>query len=301
MDKKNNLLKFLFNWGIYFLVIIFCFLTLVGFKTISELIYPTFIFGKILLFEDSKALTGAAIFWIVVRYLLLFSTSYLMIMIFSLITAIFSYNSYMASASKYPYNTFQLDKILTRGLNWNIYRTFQVIFPPFTVLTAGILLFLSLLYFFNFYLTFAGWSIGLVTFITTFVFTGLIFCFIFSLVLSFYNLITTLFGIECAVSEPDLSNNVIKKRSARLSFNNPYNFILYVLYLIFIISVIGEFVLALDMKSGFDSDFKSNILIACFVNVIFLFSLGRLKAHLYVESLLKQYNLITLHDKNVSF
>ena len=301
MNNRNRHLNLLFNWGIYLLVIILCLLLLVSVKTSSEIISPTFIFVKSLIFEDGRSLPLLSIFAIIVRFLLLFCAAYLIFIVFSTINIIFSYNSYRSLAAKYDQKIFSLWKTLKKGFNWNLYRVFYVLFPPMSVMIAGILLFLAFIYFFNVYLLFAGWSLGLVTFLTCFTFISLILGFIFSLGLSLYNLIITFFGIECAVSEPNLSNNTIKNRSARLSFNKSFNSILYLFYFLFIIAIVLQIILAIILKSSINIDNSRNIIIILMANLAFLFALSRIKTHLYIESLLKQYKMATIQDKNISF
>ena len=301
MDKSSSYLNFLFNWGIYFLVIILFLLLIIEVKTISELIYPAFILVKNFLFEEKNSLSTIILFSIITKFLLLSCSTYLIFVFFSVITTIISYNSYKSSADKYDYLKFSLEKILIKGINWNFYRTFYVLTPHIIVLTTGILIFLAVLYFFNFYLLFTGWNLGLATFISSFIFISFLFCFIFASILSVYNLMSTLFGIECAVSEPDLPNNTIKNRSIRLSFNTFSNFIFYLLNFAFIIFVIAQFIMATAFKNTVNSSNIANIIIIFMLDILFLFGLSRLKAHLYIESLLKQYKMITINSKGIDF
>lgn len=297
MNKSDSYIEFLFDWGLYFLAIILILLLLIVLKIFSGLLLPCFLIIKSLLFEENNP--GISLFSIIIRIFVLLSSLYLVFLVFSLFTTILSYNLYKSAASKYDYKEFRLEDILFKGLSWNTYRAFYVLFPPFVVLISGIVLFLAFLYFFNIFLAFAGFSLGLTSFITVFITITLILSFIFAVIMAVYNLAVTLFGTECAVSEPDLPNDVIKNRSIRLAFNKPSNFILYSFYFAFIIFVTFQLGVSIAVNNSINSDNMPNILILFCFNMLFLFGLNRLKAQLYIESLVKQYELITVNNNDL--
>jgi hypothetical protein len=137
-----------------------------------------------------------------------------------------------------------------------------------------------------------------VTFLTSFISISLAFGFIFALGIAVWNTFITLFGMECVVSEPELENFIIKKRSIKLSLAQKSNIKMYILYLIFLLTLVVQFlgiIIFPDILNG------GNFIILVALSVVdiaFFIGLGYLKSSLYIESLLHKYNMITFRDKN---
>jgi len=142
---------------------------------------------------------------------------------------------------------------------------------------------------FNFLLKVAGVSISLTAFLVSFITFSMMFLFIISLFVSFWQFSSTLFGTEIAVSEPRLKNKIIAKRSKKLIISGYYNILLCISSFVLIYSIIFQ------IKYALTTDLLTNPANQQFLNFFIVFNLfcliafEYLKASGYINSLIK-YN-----------
>jgi hypothetical protein len=106
----------------------------------------------------------------------------------------------------------------------------------------------------------------------------MLFLFIFSLLVSLWQLVSTIFGTEIAISEPRLKNKTIEKRSKKLIFSKPYNIFLCISYFAFICNIIFQ------TKYALTTDLLTNPANQQFLNSIIIFNLFCFSAFEYLKS-----------------
>ena len=174
-----------------------------------------------------------------------------------------------------------------KGIKWSFYRTFLVLAPPASVITAGSLLMFSSTVLFNLFLKIAGVSITLTAFLISFVSFGIMFLFMLSLLVSLWQLVSTLFGSEISISEPRLENKTIETRSKKLIFADKYNVFLCISYLVLISTAVFQ------LKYALVSDLLTNPGRQHFLNSMITYNLlgfavfEYLKASGYINSLIE--------------
>ncbi len=272
--------------------------------TISGLYEPVFAWIKLILNEEK--ITNNLIFQsiIILKILSVLIASGFIFIIYSALSTVFSCIFYKLCSRNYKKVNHPLKFSLIKGMKWNFYRTFLITAPPLSVIIIGSLLLISSIVFFNFFIKIAGLSVSFSTFFISFISFSLFFLFIFSLLFSLWQLVSTIFGIEIAVSEPKLQNKIIETRSKKLIFSQKTNILLGISYLVFIYNIIIQikYVLISDLLASHSGN---NLL-----NIIILFNLGcfmileYLKASSYVNSLMEHSKRISksaikviIHDK----
>ncbi len=211
---------------------------------------------------------------------------FLFYIVFSTVLSCIFYNF---CSRKYRKIMHPLKYSIISGIKWNIYRTFLVMTPPLFIKWIGIILFFSSIILFNWFLKIAGISLSLTAFSVSFITFSLIFLFVFSLLISAWQLFSTIFGTEIAISEPKLSFSKIENRSRKLIFFNRYNMFLCSLFLILILSIVfqAKYILATNL---FANPANKDIINAIIIfNLLFIITFEYLKSYGYINSLIK-YN-----------
>jgi len=296
--NTRDLIKFLFSYiALFILLFVFTLLILYTLTTMSKVFFLIAEYIRLSIFEETLN-TGINIPYMILKLISIIIAFYLLFIIYSVISAVATYKAYEVAAQKHSYKKPDLEDIFFKAISWNFYRTMYILSPVLSIGTVICLLFLLNIVLFNTILSIAGLSIEVITFLTSFISIGIALGFVFAAGLTVWNIFITLFGIECAVSEPKLENYIIKKRSIKLSLAQKTNIKMYVFYLIFILTLIVEFtgiIMFPDMLN------KENFMILTaliIINITFYIGLGYLKSSLYINSLLHKYNMITFKDKN---
>ena len=178
--------------------------------TLAGIHEPVFKWAKIIL-SDEKIKNGL-LFQLVIAgkiFSLLMAGGFIFMM-YSALSAAASCFFYKFCSRNYKKVGHPLKFSFIKGIKWSFYRTFLVLAPPISVITAGSILMFSSTVLFNLLLKIAGVSITLTAFLMSFVTFSLMFLFILSLLVSLWQLISTLFGTEISISEPRLENKTIE-------------------------------------------------------------------------------------------
>ncbi|MDD3014303.1 MAG: hypothetical protein PHC34_11425 [Candidatus Gastranaerophilales bacterium] len=296
--NAKNLIKFLFSYtALFILLVIFVLLTLYTLNTMSKVFFLIAEYIRISIYEENL---NAEIntFEMILKVGSITIAFYLLFILYSVISAVATYKAYEIAALKYSYKKPDLEEVFFKTISWNFYRLIYVLSPLLTIGTViGSLFFLNIILF-NEILSLAGFSIALVTFLTSFISISLAVGFIFVLGLTIWNIFITLFGMECVVSEPELNNNVIRKRSRKLSLAQKSNIKIYFFYTIFILALIVQFTGVILFPDILNEE--NLIILTAFIviDIIFFIGLGYLKSSLYINSLLYKYDTIIFKDKN---
>jgi len=294
----QDLTKFLFSYKSLFIILItFILLILYTLTALSKVFFILVEYIKLSVFTD---IVGSSIntFGIFIELISILIAFYLLFIIYSVISAVATYNSYEIAAQKYSFEKPHLENVLFKTIKWNFYRILYVLSPILSIaVIIGILTCMNV-FLFRVLLHLAGISIGLVTFLTSFISISLVISLIIAVGIVIYNVFTTLFGIECAVSEPGQENNVIRKRSQKLLLANKSNIKLYVFYFIFLSTLFLQFTGILLFPDILNMENILILVVFAAIDIIFYIGLGYFKSSLYIESILHQYDRITFKDKN---
>lgn len=289
--------KLIFPSGLIFLLlIILVSLTLI---IVSDIVAPIFSWFRDSFIEENSRINFIPPVSIILRAYVSVTSLYLLFVLYSVLSAIYSYNSYKTAAKDYFFKEHGLSDIIFRGLRWNFYRLYYILLPPFMVGALGIILFLLALVFFNTVIAIAGISIWFISFLTVFIFTSLLFGFFASLAVSFRNMLVTVFGMACAVSEPAMSNDVIKKRARRLAFAISSNYVLYAFYYLFILALTVQFLSVIFFPEFIILENLIPVLMIVILDAALFLALGYLKSSSYLDSVLHQYKKVIINRKNI--
>jgi len=258
--------------------------------TLSGLYEPVFNLVKSILSEENNIKSSLlSNITVILKILSLLIATGLIFVIYSILSTVFSCIFYNLCSRKHKTINHPLKFSIMKGIKWNLYRIFLILTPPLSIKAAGGVLFFSLILLFNLFLKIAGISISLTTFTVSFISFGLLFLFILSLLISCWQLFSTLFGTEIAVSEPKLKNKIIEKRSKKLILSKNYNLLLCISYFMLILIIIFQ------IKFALTTDFLTNASTQRFFNLIIIFNLlcilifEYLKTAGYINSLI-EYN-----------
>lgn len=214
------------------------------------------------------------------------------LIVYSTFSTTLSMFFYGFCSRKYKKITYPFKYRLTKGLKWNLYRLFLVFTPSFIVIRGISLLILFAILCFNLILFASGISITFTTFVSSFIFFGMVFIFIFSLFAGLWQLIFTGFGTETAVSEPKLDNKTIERRSKNLVSFNYFNTLLFIAYFIFIYNIFAQIKFAL-ITSLFTNPANGLILTGFIVfNLLYFIAFKYLKSASYINSLTERHENI---------
>ena len=291
--SKLLLLVILILLALYFLVML------------SNFVAPVIIWIKSSFLEDSIK-TTAINPMLIIQIIPLCISLVLIFLFHSVVSTMLTYDLFKKNYNDYDSQKNiifkQADPVTTivRVINWNIYRLYYVFLPLLTVSAIALVLFLIVSFCFNVIEMIAGVSLGLVIFVGTFILLSLIAIFIYALFCTLKNLVNSSFGIECVVSEPELSNKVVAQRSKRLSFVKPINLLLHFSFLIFILLMTVESLGIIFFKNCISGDNTYIFVHLTILNILFYVGIGYFKNVLYVESIVAKYKRI-IQGKNLSF
>lgn len=254
--------------------------------TLSGLYEPVFNLVKLVLSEENIKNDLMSQVIVVFKVLSLIISAGLIFVFYSTLATIISCIFYNFCSRNYKTISHPLKFSIIKGIKWNFYRTFIVLTPPLTVKTAGVFLLFSSVILFNYLLKIAGISISLTAFFISFIAFSLMFLFMLALLVSTWQLFSTIFGTEIAISEPRLTYRTIEKRSKKLILSKHYNILLCIGFLVLILSVIFQIKYALAtnflINPANHEVFNSIIMF----NLFCLLTFEYLKTSGYINSLL---------------
>jgi hypothetical protein len=293
----KSIIKYLYSYfGLFLLLLILIPLALLFLDSMSKVFFLALQVIKIFFLEKGLIDWILLINTLVNIFCTIFMT-YFLVFIYFVISSIATYKSYEQAAKKHSYMLPDLIDVFNKSLSWNVYRLLYILNPLKTIGIIIVCSFITSIILFNFILALIGFNLAISAFLAIFVFL----CFIVGMLISFgmavFRIFMTLFGIECAISEPVLDNYVIKKRSQRLLLSNKTNIKLFIAYFIFIIILLTQFLGIILYPDKLNSDNITLLTICICLDVVSFLSLGFLKSSLYVDSIIQKYNRITFKDK----
>jgi len=238
--------------------------------TLSGLYEPVFNLIKLILSEENTKNSLIHQVKIIFKILSLIISGGLIFVIYSVLSTVFCCIFYNLCSRK--------SKTINYPLKFSVVKVIK---------STGYFLFLSLILLFNFFLKIAGISISFTAFTVSFISFSIIFVFILSLLVSCWQLFSTLFGTEIAISEPKLKNKTIEKRSKKLILSKNYNLLLCISYFMLILIIIFQ------IKYALTTDFLTNAASQKFFNLIIIGNLfcilifEYLKTSGYINSLIE--------------
>lgn len=261
--------------------------------TLSGLQEPVFKWVKMLLTEEK--IKNGLLFHIILigKIVSLFLAGAFIFMLYSALSAVLSFIFYNLCSWRLKKISHPLKFALIKGVKWNFYRIFLIVSPPIFIQFAGIFLVSSLIILFNLFLKIAGISITLTTFFVTFFALSIMFLFMLSLLLSLWQLFSTIYGTEIAISEPRLSYKTIAKRSKKLIFTKRYSIFLCISYLALILSIIFQIKYALSTNIFIRPSSQEFLNIIIMINVFCILVFEYLKSSGYINSLLEHNQKVT--------
>jgi len=297
--NAKDLIKFIFSYTtLFMLLVIFILLILYTLSTISKVFYLIAEYIRISVFNETINI-GINFPDIVIKLISISIAFYLLFILYSTIAAVTSYKSYEIAAQQYSYKKPAPEDVFFKAISWNFYRIIYVLSPLLSIGTIIGILFSLNIVLFNPILSIAGFSIAIVTFLTSFISISLAVGSVFAVGLTIWNVFITLFGIDCAVSEPELENHTIRKRSKKLSLAQKSNIKMYILYLIFLLTLIVQFTGVILFPDILNEENFMILTALIIIDIILFIGLGYLKSSLYISSLLYKYDMITIKDKNI--
>jgi len=291
--KKFFFCNFIAQTSLIFIIL--GFLIVLTLVTLSDVVIPVILWFKNTFIEENISKSFFPPFGITLKILVFITSLYLIYTLYSILSTLCCYNFYKKLAYGFDFEEHNLDDLIFRGLKWNYYRICRIILPLVIVIVFFILIFSFSVLFFNVIVFLAGISIEFITFISTFMLTGMMFFSVIATVLCVWNEIITNFGISCIVIEPLLHNSRVFRRCRRLSFVLPSNFILYFLNFIFAFFLGIQFVIAVFYPEVFTTEGVPLLLIILIVDILIFFALEYIKTKQYIKSLLHQYNKSTIN------
>ncbi|EKE04401.1 MAG: hypothetical protein ACD_20C00084G0021 [uncultured bacterium] len=293
MRKSSILTTLIPSWGLAFsLLIVLIALVLFSLITISDLIAPFFMEVKDVLLEESIQPESGLQAIMIFKFVLVIVMFYVMFILYAVSSAIHTYNSLRAANKRVAPAEVNLENLIFRTINWNVYRLILILKPPMVISIVSLTLFLSGILFFNWFLSLAGISLGATVFVSILVAISLLFGFIASFILSIWHFIISAFGMEIAISEPGLSNKVIRARSEKLVFVKRENIALFALGLFFVFLLFAQFISVIVNGDILNSENIFSVLLIILLDIAFYVGLRYMKASCYANSLLYQFNKI---------
>lgn len=281
--------------GVFAAIAIFAVFSLVAVKTASNIFYMILpIFGGDM-FDLSIDTYFYFLSTLVVQLLIVGSSALISYFMYSILHSIFSHYAYASNAREHLYNEINLKDSIIKGISWKFYRMKFIMIPLVSAFIALVLLFTVGFLSFNTITALAGYSIGLVSFLSMFVLLSFIATFIFSFFITGWNSFITSLGFEIAISEPYLANNTIKNRSERLTFSKKRNFLMYILNSAFALFIIVQLYKAITIMNFITLQNLHLIFTVLLVDLLIFFVLKFANNSLYIESLLAHYNSITIN------
>lgn len=293
--NQKNLVKYLYSY-FSLLLILLLFIPLVLF--VLNLM-PEF---SMLFMQNIKKILIDEYSWKVIFncILLLFISIIIILFVFiflCIISSITAYLAYRIAADKYSFKQPDLILVFKKSFSWEIYRILYVIKPINTVISIITVFVIVNFLLFNHILFFVSFGFPFFVFISVLFFWCLFIGIVISIFMAIFRIFTSMFGIDSAVSEPDLENFFINKRSSRLLLSNISNAKLVFAYFMFpaiIIIQITGFILS--VFSGIIPDIKL-LLLLLIIDITYYLGLSFLKSSLYIDSIVKKYEKITFRDK----
>ncbi|MFA6989498.1 MAG: hypothetical protein WC197_05455, partial [Candidatus Gastranaerophilaceae bacterium] len=276
-----------------FALFIFCLLTIFWMGLASEVYFSTY--GAVLnIIESGKfSINGFNLFSNFVKFLGAFVVLVVILNLYNILDTFFSYYSYNNIVKNYKVKKYRLREALARTFSWSYFRTGYILGPQLLVTLGFSAFFVSSFLFFNYFTELAGYSIGAATFISVFIFLMLFFLFCACAILSAWRHSVTFYGFECSLSEPDLTNEQVTKRSEKLFFSSLWNAILYITNVFYIVALFYQVYKYITFPSFVNFENIPNIIILISINLFFISMLQYFKTKMYVRSLLNYYDKIT--------
>lgn len=256
--------------------------------TIAGLPEPIFKLVKMILSDEENIKHDLMLYAnIIFKVLSLIISGGFIVAIYSTLSTVFCCLFYNLCSRKHKTISHPLKFSIIKGIKWNFYRIFLVLAPPLSIKATINVLFFSSIILFNFFLKIAGISISLTAFLVSFITFSLIFLFILSLLVSSWQLFSTFFGTEIAVSEPKLANKIIEKRAKKLILSKHYNILLCISYFALILIILFQ------VKYAFTTDLLTNssnnqfLTLIIIINLLCILIFEYLKTSGYINSLIE--------------
>jgi len=231
------------------------------------------------------------------KLLMFLCVSYLTFVFYAILDSLYVDYVYQKGVSDFFYEKYSTADKIFNGIKWNFYRLWQVFKPPLMVLGAGILL-LALFYaIFNPIMALAGASVGLTTFTVVFILESMAVLSIFSVFLSAWKYLVSSFGIEIAVSEPELKMSIVMKRAEKLAFATPENFTLKAIGILYGAAFIYQVCWIISVPQLIRWENTYIFLPFIILNLCSLAVLKSIKVYTYIDTLLDYYNRMTIDKK----
>ena len=182
---------------------------------------------------------------------------------------------------------------------WVIYRVFYIFSPVVIMLIISFGLMFGSIKFFNFIAKMMGINLESVIIVGIFVALTTAFFWLVAIVSAIWNTLTSVYGSNIAIMEPDTSCSLIRKRSRRFAFLTSTSWGAYIVY-VFMMCVVFMELLFLLINSSFIS--INNILTIGFIeciNIFFFIALGRALTFSYYKSLLIQFAKISVKKSKI--
>lgn len=184
-------------------------------------------------------------------------------------------------------------------ISWNIYRFFYILMPVIVMsIVSFTLMFLSIKYF-NLIAGIMGHNLEIVLILSIFTALTTAFFWVVAVAFTAWNTLSSVYGSVIAVTEPGISNTVVRRRSRRFAFLTASSWVGYIVYLILMAVVFLEFLYVLINPSFISIGNSFKILVIELLNIGIFVVLGRSLTFSYHKSLLIQYAKIAVKKSRI--
>ncbi|MEW5820757.1 MAG: hypothetical protein AB1782_11240 [Cyanobacteriota bacterium] len=206
---------------------------------------------------------------------------------------------YISADRKCLYVPPENKKSILKLTGWLVYRFFYILTPIILMMIVSFgLLFMSI-NFFNILARLMGHNLEVV--LTLGIFISLItgFFWLVAIFITTWNTLTTVYGSIIAITEPEITNTLIRKRSRRFAFLTSSSWGAYIVYLFMMGVFFLEFLYALLTPSFIALNNIHILIIVQLMNIGLFVVLGRSITHSYYKSLLIQYAKISVKKSKI--
>jgi len=250
---------------------------------------------------DPEILETKIILPVIPLHVILFSTTGIVVslLLFVIIQSKYISNWFKAADRRDFYKEININNSIKSLTGWIIYRFFFIAAPLVIMGVITLLMMIGSIQFFNVIAKMMGVNLELVMILSIFTALTTAFFWVCAVILSAWNLITSVYGSVISVIEPDVPNHLIKKRARRFAFLTSSSWGAYLVYLFMIGLYVLEFLYLLINPSFLSIQNIPLIALIQVVNITIFIALGRSITMSYYKSLLIQYAKISV-KKTVS-
>jgi hypothetical protein len=145
-----------------------------------------------------------------------------------------------------------------------------------------------------------GLNLEIVMILGIFIALATAFFWVCAICITLWNLVTTAFGGIIAVTEPDVSNTLIRKRSRRFSFLSSGSWVGYIVYIASMVLIFLESIFLLLKPSLLSLNNIPLIAVIQIINIGMFIAIGKSLTSAYYKSLLIQYAKISVKKSSQS-